>query len=120
MFLGPRQLPREITAFELEAFFQFSAAERRVIEGRRRAELKLGLALRGVLLAIAIGIAWIVGTILGAVHASKGVRFRHRFRLRLVQLSDGRRGSPSRARRERGHSSRWAPYCQFQFTNCRT
>lgn len=29
MFLGLRHLPREITEFELEAFFQFSAAERR-------------------------------------------------------------------------------------------
>jgi hypothetical protein len=45
-FLGLRHLPREITAFELEAFFQFSAAERRVIDERRRPELKLGLALQ--------------------------------------------------------------------------
>ena len=44
VFLGRRHLPREITAFDLEAFFHFLAAERRLIEGRRREELKLGQA----------------------------------------------------------------------------
>jgi uncharacterized protein len=39
----------------------------------------------GVLLGILLGIAWLVGTILGAVKASEGQRFRHRFTLRLVQ-----------------------------------
>ena len=34
-FLGLKQLPRELTAFELEAFFTFTAAERQVIEDRR-------------------------------------------------------------------------------------
>lgn len=43
-FLGLRHLPREVTAFEIEVFFQFSADERRIIEERRRSELKLGLA----------------------------------------------------------------------------
>jgi uncharacterized protein len=38
----------------------------------------------GVLLAIVLGVAWLVGTILGAVKASEGQRFRHRFTLRLV------------------------------------
>jgi uncharacterized protein len=38
----------------------------------------------GVLLAVILGIAWLVGTILGAVRASEGQRFRHRFTLRLV------------------------------------
>ena len=38
----------------------------------------------GILLGIALGIAWLVGTILGAVKASEGQRFRHRFTLRLV------------------------------------
>jgi hypothetical protein len=38
----------------------------------------------GVLLAIVLGIAWLVGTILGAVKASEGQRYRHRFTLRLV------------------------------------
>ena len=45
-FLGLRRLPREVTAFEIEVFFQFSAAESRIIEERRRSELKLGLALQ--------------------------------------------------------------------------
>jgi hypothetical protein len=39
-FLGPRHLPREVSAFEIEAFYQFSAEECRVIEERRRPELK--------------------------------------------------------------------------------
>jgi hypothetical protein len=43
IFLGLRHLPREVTAFEIEVFFQFSAEETRIIEERRRPELKLGL-----------------------------------------------------------------------------
>ena len=35
-FLGLRHLPREVTAFEVEVFFQFSAEEARIIEARRR------------------------------------------------------------------------------------
>jgi hypothetical protein len=35
-FLGLRHLPREVTAFEIEVFFQFSAEEARIIEERRR------------------------------------------------------------------------------------
>ena len=38
----------------------------------------------GVLLIVILGIVWLVGTILGAVRASEGQRFRHRFILRLV------------------------------------
>ena len=45
-FLGLRQLPREVTAFEVEVFFQLSADETRTIEERRRPELKLRLALQ--------------------------------------------------------------------------
>ncbi len=45
-FLGLRHLPREVTAFEIEVFFQFSADKSRIIEERRRSELKLGLALQ--------------------------------------------------------------------------
>jgi len=45
-FLGLWHLPREVTAFEIEVFFQFSADESRIIEKRRRPELKLGLALQ--------------------------------------------------------------------------
>jgi hypothetical protein len=39
----------------------------------------------GILLSIVLGIVWLIGTILGAVKASEGLRFRHRFTLRLVQ-----------------------------------
>jgi hypothetical protein len=38
-FLGGRHLPREVTALEVEVFFQFSAEEARIIEERRRPEL---------------------------------------------------------------------------------
>ena len=45
-FLGLKQLPRELTGFEIEAFFTFTLAERQLIEERRRPTLKLGLALQ--------------------------------------------------------------------------
>jgi hypothetical protein len=45
-FLGLRYLPREVSAFEVEVFFQFSTEEARIIEERRRPELKLRLALQ--------------------------------------------------------------------------
>jgi hypothetical protein len=51
-FLGLKQLPRELTAFEIEAFFTFTLAERQLIEDRRRPALKLGLALQ-------IGFRWL-------------------------------------------------------------
>jgi uncharacterized protein len=38
----------------------------------------------GVLLLAILGIVWLVGTILGAIRASEGQRFRHSFTLRLV------------------------------------
>ena len=38
----------------------------------------------GIVLSIVLGIVWLVGTILGALRASEGQRFRHRFTLRLV------------------------------------
>jgi Domain of unknown function (DUF4158) len=69
-FLGLRHLPREITAFELEAFFQFSAAERRVIDERRRPELKLGLALQ-------IGFLRMSGRLLEAVRMVPPLLWRH-------------------------------------------
>ena len=39
----------------------------------------------GILLGLVVGIIWIVGTILAAVRASEGQRYRHRFILRLVR-----------------------------------
>ncbi len=41
---GIAHLPREVTAFEIDVFLQISAEEARIIEERRRPELKLGLA----------------------------------------------------------------------------
>jgi hypothetical protein len=39
------ELPRELSGFEIEAFFTFTASERALIEVRRGPSLKLGLAL---------------------------------------------------------------------------
>ncbi|HUN71501.1 MAG TPA: DUF4870 domain-containing protein [Steroidobacteraceae bacterium] len=39
----------------------------------------------GIPLSIVLFIGWLIGTILGAVKASEGQRYRHRFTLRLVQ-----------------------------------
>src|SRR5450631_396617 len=44
-FFGLKRIPRELTAFEIEAFFTFTTTERQVIEQRRRAALKgIGVA----------------------------------------------------------------------------
>ena len=69
-FLGLRRLPREITAFEIEVFFRFSAAERRVIEERCRPELKLGLALQ-------MGFLRMSGRLLEAVRIVPPLLWRH-------------------------------------------
>ncbi len=45
-FLGLKRLPRELSGFEIEAFFTFTAAERESIGARRQAPLNLGLALQ--------------------------------------------------------------------------
>jgi hypothetical protein len=44
-YLGLKDLLRELSAFELQAFFTFSRAERTVIDARYGATHKLGLAL---------------------------------------------------------------------------
>src|ERR1700677_433479 len=69
-FLGLRHLPREVTAFEIEVFFQFSAEEARIIEERRRPELKLGLALQ-------IGFLRMSGRLLDAVRMVPPLLWRH-------------------------------------------
>jgi len=58
--LGRRTLPRDLSAFEIEAFFNFTDAERRVIEVRRGTALKLALALQ-------IGFLRMTGRLLEAV-----------------------------------------------------
>jgi hypothetical protein len=69
-FLGRRHLLREVTAFEIEVFFQFSAEEARIIEERRRPELKLGLALQ-------IGFLRMSGRLLDAVRMVPPLLWRH-------------------------------------------
>ena len=69
-FFGLKQIPRELTAFEIEAFFTFTAAERQVIEQRRRPGLKLGLALQ-------IGFLRMSGRVLDAVRIVPAVLWRH-------------------------------------------
>ncbi len=44
-YLGTRELPRDINAFEMQAFFTFEHSELEVINTRRSSEHKLGLAL---------------------------------------------------------------------------
>jgi hypothetical protein len=69
-FLGLRHLPREVTAFEVEVFFQFSAEEARVIEERLRPELMLGLALQ-------MGFLRMSGRLLDAVRIVPPVLWRY-------------------------------------------
>jgi hypothetical protein len=45
IYLGLKDLPRELSAFELQSFFTYSRAEREVIDARYGASHKLGLAL---------------------------------------------------------------------------
>ncbi len=44
-FLGMRELPRDISDFEMKAFFTFNGSEREAIYARRGDAYKLGLAL---------------------------------------------------------------------------
>jgi hypothetical protein len=69
-FLGSKQLPRELTAFEIEAFFTFTLAERQLIEDRRRPTLKLGLSLQ-------IGFLRMSGRLLDAVPMVPPALWRH-------------------------------------------
>ena len=59
-FLGMRELPHDLSAFELQAFFTFSCAEQELIQARRGDALKLGLALH-------IGFLRMSGRLLDAV-----------------------------------------------------
>jgi hypothetical protein len=44
-YLGLKELPRDLSAFELQTFFTYSHAEREIIDARYGATHKLGLAL---------------------------------------------------------------------------
>ncbi len=65
-----RELPREFSPFELQAFFTFSLAERELIERRRGDHHKLGLALH-------IGFVRISGRPLNSVRAVPVALLRH-------------------------------------------
>ena len=69
-FLGLKQLPRELSGFEIEAFFTFTASERAVIEARRSPSLKLGLALQ-------IGFLRMSGRLLDAVRIVPPALWKH-------------------------------------------
>jgi len=84
-FLGLKRRPRELTAFETEAFFTFTRAERQLIEDRRRAELVLGLALQ-------IGFLRMSGRLLDAVPMIPPALWRHlgtQFAVSVPDLGDG-------------------------------
>jgi hypothetical protein len=69
-YLGMRELPRDISGFELQAFFTFSPAERALIDARRGDAHKLGLALH-------IGFLRMTGRLLDAFRIVPPVLWRH-------------------------------------------
>ena len=69
-YLGLRDLPREITDFELQSFFSFGQAELELISRRRGDNHKLGLALH-------IGFVRMSGRPLNSVRAVPPVLLRH-------------------------------------------
>jgi Domain of unknown function (DUF4158) len=69
-YLGLRELPREISTFELQAFFTFSHGERELIDRRRGDHHKLGLALP-------IGFVRMAGRPLNSVRAVPAGLLRH-------------------------------------------
>jgi len=69
-WLGRRSLPRDLSGFEIEAFFTFSGNERRVIEERRGPALKIALALQ-------IGFLRMTGRLLEAVRMVPPALWQH-------------------------------------------
>ena len=69
-YLGQRELPREFSAFELQAFFTFSRPEQELIQARRGDLLKLGLALH-------IGFLRMSGRLLDALRSVPPTLWRH-------------------------------------------
>ncbi len=69
-YLGLRDLPRELTEFELQAFFSFSRAELELIARRRGDKHKLGLALHS-------GFVRMSGRPLNSVRAVPALLLRH-------------------------------------------
>lgn len=69
-YLGLKDLPPELSDFELQAFFTYSRAERAVIDARRSASHKFGLALH-------IGFLRLSGRVLNAVRIVPAPLWRH-------------------------------------------
>src|SRR5450755_3887926 len=69
-YLGSQDIPRDLSGFELQAFFSFSRAERQQIEIRRGDLLRLGLALH-------IGFLRMSGRLLDAVRVVPPTLWRH-------------------------------------------
>ncbi|MBK5207357.1 MAG: Tn3 family transposase [Polaromonas sp.] len=69
-YLGLRELPREISTFELLSFFIYRGAERELIDARRGNALKLGLALH-------IGFLRLSGRLLNSVRVVPSALWRH-------------------------------------------
>ena len=69
-FLGIRAIPRDLSDFELQAFFTFSAEERRLIDTRRTDAHQLGLALH-------IGFIRLSGQLLDAKRIVPASLWRH-------------------------------------------
>ncbi len=70
-YLGRGALPRDLSGFEIEAFFTYSESERRVIDDERRSPaLKLALALQ-------IGFLRMTGRLLEALRMVPPVLWRH-------------------------------------------
>lgn len=69
-YLGLRELPREISTFELQSFFTYSRAERELIHARRSNAHKLGLALH-------IGFLRLSGRLLNSVRIVPATLWRH-------------------------------------------
>src|SRR5271155_347061 len=69
-YLGRGALPRDLSGFEIEAFFTYSESERRVIDDERRSpDLKLALALQ-------IGFLRMTGRLLEALRMMPPVLWR--------------------------------------------
>jgi hypothetical protein len=96
-YLGMRELPRDITAFELQAFFTFGHAERELIGARRGESLKLGLALH-------IGFVRMSGRVLDAFRVAPPALWRH---LGSHPSSDRSGATPSRATTGSALFERW-------------
>src|ERR1035441_10735543 len=80
-YLGLRDLPRELSEFELQAFFSFGRDELEVISRRRGDNHKLGLALH-------IGFVRMSGRPLNSVRAVPAVLLRHLGRVLNIETPD--------------------------------